>query len=84
MWNEARIREGLERRLSGLEASGERRARIRDAVATCQKEERTMKRKLSMALVAALALIAIAAAVAVAARAAPVKKIRTFFMRIPS
>ena len=66
MWNEARIREGLERRLSGLEASGERRARIRDAVATCQKEERTMKRKLSMALVAALALIAIAAAVAVA------------------
>ena len=66
MWNEARIREGLERRLSGLEASGERRARIRDAVETCQKEERTMKRKLSMALAAALALVAIAAAVAVA------------------
>ncbi len=66
MWNEERIRDGLERRLSGLGASAERRARIRDAVATCQKEERMMKRKLSMALVAALALVAIAAAVAVA------------------
>ena len=66
MWNEERIRDALERRLSGLGASAERRARIRDAVATCQKEERMMKRKLSMALVAALALVAIAAAVAVA------------------
>ena len=42
MWNEERIRDGLERRLSGLGASAERRARIRDAApGTIAAEEKT-------------------------------------------
>ena len=64
--NEKDIRGALNRRLSALDASSERRERIRERIA--RQEEPKMKKKLSLALVCAISLI-LAAAVAMASGA---------------
>lgn len=52
------IRRAMDARLSALEASPERRARIRAQIAQChQEEEPKVKRKMSMAVVVAIALL---------------------------
>ena len=53
--NDERIRNAMNRRLSALEASPARRARIRQRIA--QEEEKKMKKKLSTGLIVALALM---------------------------
>lgn len=66
MINEKNIRERLDRRLSGLAASEERRARIRTAIREESEELQPMKRKTFTALVLALVAVATLTAAAVA------------------
>ncbi len=62
------IRQSLDARLSGLQPSAARRARIREAVRTCeQKGEPLMKKKLSAGLLLSILLLLILGGVALAA-----------------
>ena len=62
------IRQSLDARLSSLQPSAARRARIREAVRTCeQKGEPIMKKKLSAGLLLFILLLLILGGVALAA-----------------
>lgn len=62
------IRQSLDARLSSLQPSAARRARIREAVRTCeQKGEPLMKKKLSAGLLLSILLLLILGGVALAA-----------------
>ncbi len=63
MMNEKEMQDRINRRLSGLAASSQRRARIRAAIRTERKEARPMKKTVSrMLLLAAAAVLLLAAA----------------------
>lgn len=66
MLNEKDVRQALDRRLSGLEASGERRMRIRRAVNQERREAQNMKSRKTMIVAIALAVVMLTSAIAVA------------------
>lgn len=66
MLNEKDIRQALDRRLSGLDASGERRMRIRRAVNQERQEAQNVKSRKTMLVAIALAAVMLTSAIAVA------------------
>ena len=66
MLEDKNLRDPIDRRLSGLQADGARRARIRAAVQQERRPNLPMKRKLSPVLICLLALLLAAASVALA------------------
>lgn len=66
MLEDKNLRDPIDRRLSGLQADGARRARIRAAVQQERRANLPMKRKLSPVLICLLALLLAAASVALA------------------
>lgn len=68
MLNEKELREAVDRRLSGLTASGDRRMRIRAAVMQNRREEKPVKNKKTLIVAIALAALVLTSALAVAER----------------
>lgn len=66
MLNEKEVRQALDRRLSGLDASGERRMRIRRAADQERREANQVKSKKNMIVAIALAVVMLTSAIAVA------------------
>ena len=66
MWNEKKFQDSVNRRLSGLSASEQRRGRIRAAIRAERQEVLPVKRKMSAALAFALILVLLMASLAIA------------------